>query len=225
MMTLARKHKARVLSEIEAKNGDPVSNGQPRKTAPQAELMAAQLRAHRMELKKVKSTPTKIIKKREFIHEYLDYVDGVIAADTGKQDDVLMFILVWALDIGMFDRALDMATYALMHDLKMPEPFKRDVQDVLIEQLAEYALLHKDDADQKDMLLRDLNIAMSLVSDLDMTDQVLSKAYKALGLLYQDNDLSKAVENLQLALDFDETCGVKTILNKLKKQVEPPQET
>lgn len=218
-MGLARNHMARVLSEKEA---GTTKNSATGKAAKQADLMAAQLRAHQMELKNIKATQGKIIKKRNFIGDYWPYVDGVLAADTGNPDNILMTIMVWALDIGSFDRAIDIATYALCHDLTMPENFKRSAQEILVEEMAEHIITHIEDADKQKDFIRYMGDVIDLTVDLDMADEVRAKGNKAMGLLLQEKDPEQAVGYLQAALDLNDKSGVKGLLNKLKKQIPPP---
>lgn len=220
-MGLARQHKQRVLAKREAETAQTQSGDTP-KRAVTRELMAAQMRDHKHQLKKFKSIKSKGIKKREFLKVYVPYIEGVLAADKGAPDDVMMTLMVWAVDAGDFDRAFQIGTYALSHDMKMPKTFSRSVPEVLLEEFAEYALKNITQEDLRPTLIERLNTLIDLTESLDMVDEVKAKAFKALGLLHgEDEDLKNAVQSLELALAFDEKCGVKTTFNKLKKKLTP----
>jgi len=214
-MGKARDHKIRILAEKEA--SDPQATDD---SGNQAALMSAQLRAHKVELKKVKSIQMKIAKKRTFIGDYWPYVDGVLAAENGKQDDILMTVFSWALDVGAFERAIDIATYALAYDLQMPSHFKRNVQEILVEQTADYILSNLKDLTGQKQILSHMEDIIDLTAELDMVDEVKAKGFKAIGSLLEETDPKRTIEYFDAALSFDEKCGVKTALNKLRKKVE-----
>ena len=56
-----------------------------------------------------------------------EVLDGVLQADAGAQDPVLVEVLVWQIDVGNWPRVLELADYALRHQLKMPDQYNRDL--------------------------------------------------------------------------------------------------
>lgn len=153
--------------------------------------------------------------KAELLPHYLPYIEGVIASGVGVQNDMLLKLMVWALDTHEFDVATNIAEFALLNDMAMPEPFSRSVATVYSEQLAseiikfnltiEPALLSK---------------AIDLTKDYDMPDQVRAKLYRAYGDVLKHDEPKQAVTAYETALRFDDKVGVKTDLANLKKHLD-----
>lgn len=76
-------------------------------------------------LKNIQSKQNKIELKRQLIPNYKPYVEGILEVKPGVQDAVITEILVWSIDIGDFDFALDIAEYILKYGLKLPDRFER----------------------------------------------------------------------------------------------------
>lgn len=225
-MSLARKHFERMKAEREAAaaasaparaaaetvGGDTVTAA----GMPLADRMLITLRGHKAALKGIQSRQKKIEAKIGFLPDYVPYVDGILAADNGGQDTVLVTVMLWRIDAGQYEAAMQIASYAIRHDLAMPEGFARDLPTTLLEELAEKGLEGGDTSPE----LRDaLDMALALTEDLDMHDEVRAKALKALGGLLQESDPGRAVEVWTNALQLDAKCGVKTQLERLKKQI------
>ena len=216
-MTFASDHFSHVKAHKEAARS--ASSAPRRMAGTEAERMFAQLALHRAALKAIKSRAAKIAQKREFLPQYAAYVDGVLEADGGAQDDVVTTVMLWRLDVGDFDGALEIADYALRHDLAMPDYISRDAATTLVEEIADAAL-----ADPRAAFVDPLETALLLTEDRDMVDEVRAKAEKALGLALKDSDPDKAIAEMEAALALDPKCGVKTELNRLKK-AQPASET
>jgi len=210
-MSIASKHFARARAEREAAAAAaaPTSAATP---GTQAEKMLALLAMHRAALKGFQSRTAKIAKKGEFLPEYTAYIDGVLAADGGVQDDVVTTIMLWRLDTGDYAGALEIATYALRHELAMPDYISRDLPTTVVEEIADAALTTPGEE-----FTEPLTTVLDLTSERDMPDEVRAKANKALGLIYKETAPALAIEHLEAALALDAKCGVKTELNRLKK--------
>lgn len=181
------------------------------------ELMLVKLHADRRRLKDVLSVERKIEVKRELLPDYTDYVDGVLAGGRGAQDDVLVNIMIWRIDVGDFAGALQIAEYALGHGLTMPDQYERSLATVLAEEVADNALevLRKGDGRfDAYLLLR----VIALTDHHDMHDQVRAKLYKAAGLAHQ-SDAATALPYLNRALQLNERVGVKQDIARLVKQL------
>ncbi|EMF5520732.1 phage small terminase subunit [Acinetobacter baumannii 984213] len=231
-MNLARKHfqqhQAKSAAETAAEFGTMRNTN-----AYEQQLL--QLNSDKNRLKNIQSKQNKIELKRQLIPNYKPYVEGILEVKPGVQDAVITEILVWSIDIGDFDFALDIAEYILKYGLKLPDRFERSEACFVTEDIAEEFLkLLKTEAgiDQKglDQLVR----LERLITDkslpqnrLDMPDEVKAKLYLALGkgemqFLTGDleNDLPRAVHAqnwLEKALDLDDKCGGRTDLNKMSK--------
>lgn len=178
------------------------------------ELMLLKLSEDKRRLHDVQSMEIKATVKAQLLPEYLPWIDGVIAGDNGRQDDVLMTVFVWTIDIGDFERALTIGTYAIRHKLTMPDQYKRNVPTVLAEEIADYALKASDDGIK--VLLPHIDHAIAITADSDMPDQVRAKLYKAWGYAMRaGGQLEGAREALARALQLHDKCGVKKDIERL----------
>jgi tetratricopeptide (TPR) repeat protein len=222
MQSPARKHFQRVAAAQAAGNADP----RAAQTGEQYELHAAALWEARRTLKGIKSVEAKVAKKRELLPEFESYVAGVLEGGNGAQDDVLMTVMLWRLDVGDLEGGLEVADYALRHGLDTPDRFERDTASIVAEQTAEEALARleaSEDAERPEVaaeLVMHLSRADALTQDADMHDQIRAKLHKALGYAYRDaNDLEEALEHLKRALSLNERVGVKKDIEKLEREL------
>ncbi|QEM80225.1 phage terminase small subunit [Halomonas binhaiensis] len=226
MHSPARKHYQRVTA---AKAAGDAAPGQSQ-TGEQYELHAAALWEARQALKGIKSVEAKIARKRELLPQFAPYVDGVLSAGTGAQDDVLVTVMLWRLDVGDIAGALAIAEYAIKHGLDTPDRFERDTASLVAEQVAEEALKQLqttrgegDDSDNSEAaahLVMHLVTAEALTRDADMHDQVRAKLHKALGYAYRDkgNSIDEALKHLRRALELNDKVGVKKDIEQLERQ-------
>ena len=186
--------------------------------ANQYELMLAKLAEDRRRLHDVQSIERKAEVKRQLLPEYQAWIDGVIEGDNGQQDDVLMTVFVWSIDIGDFVMALKIARYALAHRLTMPDQYQRDVPTVLAEEIADQSL-KAIAAEQPANGVALLEVA-TLTADADMPDQVRAKLYKAIGYAWRDSgDLIAAKDALTRALELNDKAGVKKDIERLETAI------
>jgi tetratricopeptide (TPR) repeat protein len=182
------------------------------------DLMLAKLHSDRVRLKAVQSLERKAVVKAEILPEYFPWVDGVLGADRGGQDDVLATVLVWAIDAGAFGRALDIAAYALRHGLVLPDQYERPIATVLADEIADKALaaLRADLPFDAEVLSR----TNALTADHDMPDQARAKLLKALGLaLRQIGNKADALGALSRALELNTNAGVKRDIAALEADI------
>lgn len=71
-------------------------------------------------LKGFDATAYKIAYKKERIKHYLPWVLGLMEGDSGSEDKILQYMLVWAIDIGDIAHFLQIATYMEKHQLQPP---------------------------------------------------------------------------------------------------------
>lgn len=222
-MSIARAHFQRTLAEKQAGGKAPAAGTAA--SGSMAERMAALLAMHKATLKNYQSVAKKIEAKRGFLPEYRPYVAGVLAADSGGQDDVLATLMLWCLDVGAWPAALEIAAYGIRHGLAMPEGLKRDLPTTLVEEIADSALVlcGAQDAAGAGALAGPIQDALELTGESDMPDEVRAKAHKALGLIFKDTAPARAVEHLETALTLDPKSGVKTELTRLRKALDATQ--
>lgn len=199
-------------------------------TAYEQQLMA--LAQDRLRLKQVQSGQGKAELKRQLIPAYLPYVEGVLSAGNGAQDEVITTLMVWSIDAEDYDQALTIGEYVLKHDLKMPDRFARTTACLLAEEVANGALkkLKADEIFDVQVLSR----AITLTGEHDMPDQARAKLHLAVGkstLAEQAEaeapsaeQLEFARDNLARAIDLHDKCGGKKDLEQanrlLKKHAE-----
>lgn len=188
----------------------------------QYNLMLNQLAQHKRRLKAIKSTQAKEqVKREDILPELKPYVDGVLEADTGQQDDVVMHYMIWSLDAGDVHECLRIADYAVPHSLVMPEQFARDLDDWLAEEIATRTIKAYEAGQAID---NTAFTAWSLVKDADLFDQVAAKIHKAMGLVLHNDRPEQALHHYRTAVELWDKVGTKKLINELEKQVTKPEE-
>lgn len=223
-MSPAQRHKARVLAEQAAASTE---EGKP--TGGNAyELMLFKLAEDRRRLKKIQSIKQKITVKTELLPEYQDWIDAVLRTGRGGQDDVLTTMLVWYIDCGEYQRALQVAEYAIKYKMTLPDQYNRDIPTLLMDEFAGAYLTAKMSAEVGCAVLP---MVIGLTDGKDAPDQALAKLYKALAysLLGKcataekfTDDLTleagaEALNHLTHALELDKQVGVMKDIENLKR--------
>lgn len=171
---------------------------------------------------------------------YMDWVDGAIAAGqdqdgkpgTAVQDEIVVTMLIWAIDVGAYDLGLEIAEHCLKHGLAMPERYSRTMGCFVAEQIAEQAL-----AEGGEVPMEVLVKADSMTERADMPDQARAKLMKALGRAYveaaenfdaeSDNAVAggkpalatAALNHFKRALALNPKSGVKTNIRDTEKML------
>lgn len=227
----AKKHLSRVRAAEESarrQGSAPVDN------ASEYELHMMKLQDHRLRLKQMQSNEAKGLFKAEILDDYAPYLQGVLQADAGGDDEVVATLMLWHIDAGDFAGALPLADYALRHNLAMPDRFARTTGCLIAEEVADAALRAQVAGADFDVVV--LDTTTELTAKQDMPDQVRAKLYLAAGRSViraddvEDNpppfdQLVKCVANLNRALELDTACGGKKDLERatrlLKKHAPP----
>lgn len=212
MTSPAAAHKQR----IEAQQSQAAET-EGRQDANAYELMLIQLAEDKRTLKTLQSTELKIAKKRELLPNYAPWIQGVLEGRQGVQDDVLMTVLVWLIDIGDFTSALQISAYALEFGLKLPDQFNRTLATLVAEEMADGAL--KICAQKQTPDIDALVQCQNLTENQDMPDQVRAKLHKALGLALSDIHPASALKELQRALELHDKVGVKKEIEGLEREL------
>lgn len=186
------------------------------------ELMLAQLAEHRHQLKGIQSTEAKAARKLALLPEYDAYIDGALASDAGGQDDIITTLMVWHIDAGSFERAVQIGEYVIRHGLAMPDQYKRSPAAALVEETAEAAIKAKASGEPFDLRL--LNRLANITSGIDMHDQIRAKLHKAIGLTLGKDEASKvyleeAVIHLTRALELHDKSGVKKEIEAIERRI------
>lgn len=228
-MNLARKHfqqhQAKSAAETAAEFGTMLNTN-----AYEQQLL--QLNSDKNRLKNIQSKQNKIELKRQLLPNYKPYIEGILEVKPGVQDAVITEILVWAIDIGDYEFALDVAEYVLEHGLKLPDRFERSEACFITEDIADEFLktLKTDVAVDITVLERLANLITDETlaqSKRDMPDEVKAKLYLALGKtemrfvtgeeLVDLVHATRARDFLDQACNLDDKCGGRTDLNKMTK--------
>lgn len=219
-MSLARRHYDRATAGAAA--GQAKAGAQ--QTGDAYNLHMSALYEARRTLKGIMSIKGKIEKKREMLPEFLPYVDGVIAEGKGAQDDVLATMLVWCVDAGELEKALEIGAYAVKHSIETPDHFDRDTVSMMAEEIAEAVRKMIEDPDAGDendsaALVEIMQRLAEIVGDHDMHDPVKAKLHKAHGYALRENgETAEAIAQLKEALSLNERAGVKKDIEQLEKQ-------
>lgn len=178
-----RRHKQRVLAGQAARaagkvaiSAAPAPPSEDTPAGSEYATLKAVLDENLRALSDIASHEARLPKKQEYARQFGDWIKGVLEADKPVQDDILLTVMIWALDCKAFDEALKMADFALRHGLAMPERYTRTVACFLAEEVAEQALKQHESMPQ-DVLLQ----VREMTEGFDMPDPVNAKLLKALG--------------------------------------------
>lgn len=239
-MSLARKHFLKHSAKAAAETAAEFGTMQEQTFY---ELQLAQLNNDRHRLKQIQSTEAKIQLKKALVPTYLPYVDGIIEANKSVQDVVFMTVLVWCIDVENYTKALEMAEFALMHNMIMPDRFERKTATLITEEIANAFLKQlKTNAEVDIEILWNLERLMEneeVPKEIrDMPDQVQAKLLVALGkaeLKSINAEIAKndgvidekipewvfhhskyAQERFERAIKLDDKCGGKQDLKTVE---------
>lgn len=215
MASPAQRHAMRVSAMMAAQRDNA-----PLRHATAYEQMLVKLAADRRTLKEIHSKERKADKKRELLPFYLPWVTGVLENGTGAQDAILMTVMLWRLDAGDIPGALEIARYALRHNLAMPEPHTRTAPYMLAEEVALAVLRARDAGEPVDMA--GILETLALTRTADMPDEVRARLHKVAGLTLRDaGQPADAMTHLQRANQLDRNAGVRKDIERLTRELNP----
>lgn len=230
VLSLAQAHQRRVRAAMDAAK-TPALQTMAGATAYEHQLN--QLLQDRLRLKQVQSNQGKAELKRLLLPDYIPYVQGVLAAGQGAQDEVMTTVMVWRIDAGDYEGALDIADYVLKHKLLMPDRFERTTGCLVAEEIATVALKAQKTGETFDRPI--LQRTLKLTGEQDMPDEARAKLYLSTGramLVGIDTDepgqpgqIQAGIDLLKRAIDLHSSCGGKKDLESaerlLKKHAAP----
>lgn len=222
MLTPAQRHFQKVMAE---RRGQVSEESDIQRTA--HEQILHRLRLDQARLKGVQSDATKAEMKRSMLPEYAGWIEGTIESDSGRQDEVISTLMVWAIDCQDYPLALSIGGYVVRHGLSLPDNFNRDAATFFVEELSNPILtLAATDVDADLSGYTDmLDSVAGITADSDMPDVVRAKLCKARGLSRRGfSDIDSKAEALKLfreAMARNPNAGVKkeiaTLTRELKK--------
>ncbi|MDY4299398.1 phage terminase small subunit [Pseudomonas salmasensis] len=217
-LSIAQAHQRRARAAMEAA-----------KTAPQQSMAGAtayehqlnQLLQDRLRLKAIQSNEGKAALKLQLLPEYIPYVEGVLQAGNGAQDDVMTTVMVWRVDVEDYSGALDIADYVLKHKLIMPDRFERTTGCLVAEEIATAALKAQKANGSFDLAI--LHRTVELTEAEDMPDQARAKLFLATGRATlhgisaeepgQPRQIQAGIDLLKRAIELHDGCGGKKDLD------------
>jgi len=227
--TPAQRHRMQHLAMEQAAQHE-ADNAHGHTVGTAYELQLAQLHQHRVHLKEIQSVERKIDAKRALLPEYDAYLDGVLAARPGTQDEVITAVLVWHIDAGNYARALQLAEYALTSGMNPPDRYERTLPTIVQDEVAEAILTGKLGGQEAVDIAQQ---AIALTEAADTPDQARAKLNKAAGWALlgktgsHDVDMKTrtlkackaALPLLQRALQLDTRTGVKKDIERLERRL------
>ena len=220
MTSPARRNRERKLAALQGAANPQFE--QQRANAYELQLM--QLAEHRRTLKGIQSIERKIEAKRPMLAVYKPWVDGLLAANRGGQDDVLVTVMLWHLDTGDLEGAFPMADYVIRHGLNTPDRYERTAATMIAEEVADTAIKQQEAGNGPSCGM--LYAYLGLLEPCDIFDQVRAKLHKAVGRAALAEGLKpQAADHYRRAIELHDKVGIKKELEvlerKLKKEQQP----
>ncbi|EQB4458839.1 TPA: phage terminase small subunit [Enterobacter hormaechei] len=220
MLTPAQKHFQKVMAE---RRGQADEESDIQRTA--HEQILHRLRMDLSRLSGVQSEETKAEMKKSMLPEYEGWIEGTLDGDSGRQDEVITRLMVWAIDCRDYALALRLGRYVVRHGLTLPDNFNRTAATFLTEEMSKPVLtLAAADADADlSASTAVLDEVADIVADSDMPDVVRAKLCKARALARRGaTDITTKAEALALfreALTRNTNAGVKKEIATLAREV------
>lgn len=190
-------------------------NTQNNKASPVANI-ELRLFNHLNQLKENKSIQDKISKKKEWLPEYLGYIDGCLAVSPSAQNTTLVTLMVWAVDAGEYEIAVRIAEYAILNDMVMPEGYSRGIAEFITEQSA------SDFIDDAELAIAHAELIKKIIEigvGEQMVDEVRAKIFRALGDALNEAQPVEALTAYKNALRLNSKVGCKKDLTTLEKRL------
>lgn len=219
MLTPAQKHFQKVMAERHGKTDEQSDTA---RTA--HEQIMHRLRMDQSALKRVQSDQAKAAMKRQLLPHYEGWIEGTLDGDSGRQDEVIVTLMVWAIDAGDYALAVRIGRYVVTHGLLMPDRFNRTAATVLVDEICDPILVQvkADDATDVTPYMAVLDEVADFTSGSDMPDVVRAKICKARAFALRNGTTEEqitALELLRQALTLDAGAGVKKEIDRLARVV------
>lgn len=219
MLTPAQRHFQRVMAERHGKTDEQSDTA---RTA--HEQIMHRLRMDQSALKRVQSDQAKAAMKRQLLPHYEGWIEGTLDGDSGRQDEVIVTLMVWAIDAGDYALAARIGRYVVTHGLLMPDRFNRTAATVLVDEICDPILVQvkADDTTDVTPYLTVLDDIADFTADSDMPDVVRAKLCKARAFALRNGtteEQTTALALLRQALTLDAGAGVKKEIERLARVV------
>lgn len=185
MPSLAQRRRAQTLAARAAADaGAPIAGvaapmPETGETGSEYRVLLAVLHEDLRTLSETQSITARNPMKAEMQVKFQPWVDGVLKtgqAGAAAQDEIVVTMMIWAIDYRDIDRALTIADHVLAHGLTLPERYNRTAACLIAEDIATVALAEPDQVTMQQLLRTAV-----LTEDRDMPDQARAKLAKAIG--------------------------------------------
>lgn len=219
MLTPAQKHFQRVMAERHGKTDEQSDTA---RTA--HEQIMHRLRMDQSALRRVQSDQAKAAMKLQLLPHYEGWIEGTLDGDSGRQDEVIVTLMVWAIDAGDYALAVRIGRYVVVHGLLMPDRFNRTAATVLVDEICDPILVQvkADDTTDVTPYLAVLDEVAEFTAGSDMPDVVRAKLCKVRAFALRNGtteEQTTALELLRQALTLDAGAGVKKEIDRLARVV------
>lgn len=232
MLTPAQKFRqqklaAKAAKEAKACGGNP--HGGPQGS--EYQLLLGVLAEHKRKLSTISSMEAKAVYKAQAVQQFDGWVDGVLQSGTGEPDEIVSAMLPWNADAGNYRRALDIATYCIEHKLAMPDEFRRNIPEFLMDVFSEKA--EKGNLGTIEEVKAWLGEVIELTQGLDCLDQPKARilkmhAFALIGKIASSEFVTEgldvhqavaALKELRRAFELNSKVGVKKDIEKLERYI------
>lgn len=225
MLTPAQKHFQKVMAERHGKTDEQTDTA---RTA--HEQILHRLRMDQSALRKVQSDQAKAAMKRQLLPNYEGWIEGTLTGGSGRQDEVITTLMVWAVDAGDYALAVRIGRYVVSHNLLMPDRFNRTPATVLVDEICDPILVQVKADDSTDITpyLAVLDDVEAITANSDMPDVVRAKLCKARAFALRNGTAEEqetALSLLRKALTLDAGAGVKKEIERLARVVKKASAT
>lgn len=221
MITLKHQERARARAaaqQVSAKPAVALQTAAP--LSPDRTVIEAALEADLQLLSERSDVKEKIALKRQLLPKYLQQVKAYCEAGERYPNEVLVYCLIWLLDVEDIEQALGLAAIAIEQQQLMPERFKRDLPTYVAETVHDWAerqyKANQSASPYFDQVVEAVHSESWPVAQII----VVGKVYKLAGLFAERaNDVPAAIRWFQLATEANPRAGVKTRLEKLQAKL------
>ncbi|WP_151803192.1 phage terminase small subunit [Acinetobacter guillouiae] len=171
---------------------------------------------HMNQLKENKSIQDRIEMKKQWLPEYLGYIDGCLAVSPSAQNTTLVTLMIWAIDAGEYELAVRIAEYAILNEMVMPEGYSRGIAEFVTEQSA------SDFIDDSELAVAHAELIKKIIElgvGEQMVDEVRAKIFRALGDALNEAQPVEALIAYKNALRLNSKVGCKKDLTALEKRL------
>ncbi|MDA5089590.1 phage terminase small subunit [Klebsiella quasipneumoniae subsp. quasipneumoniae] len=219
MLTPAQRHFQRVMAERHGKAEDLSDTA---RTA--HEQILHRMRMDMAALKKIQGEQAKAALKRQMLPNYEGWIEGTLEGNSGRQDEVITRLMIWAIDVRDYPLAARIGRYVIAHNLAMPDRFNRTAATALVDEICDPILVQvkADDSTDVSPYLAVLDEVAGFTADSDMPDMVRAKLHKARAFALRNGtpaEQETALGLLRTALIMDPGAGVKKLIDKLASQL------